>query len=266
MGLLDDLRQQTSEQEVEDKKTNSQKANTEEIYRTQTQPKLKELYSHLLELAKHLNYLKKEIHARYIINAENQGVELLQSDYDAHIDSTTETKLVTFALKCTFPRNVEFSVNEPQKVTNNIQFFQKYNLQHQVTERKNEQHQIQGARFTVKASVTARFTFEADIEKACIKLTYVNFDQYGPISHIIKPEDINDDFIDQFDRFIIRENKDFLKENVADDVREQIRLKIEQENRERSEELKTAEKKQKDEEEKVAEESAFGFFKKKKTP
>ena len=61
MGVLDDLRQQASEQEAVDELANSSKANAEEIYRTQTQPKLKDLYAHLLELSKHLNFLKKEI-------------------------------------------------------------------------------------------------------------------------------------------------------------------------------------------------------------
>ena len=54
-------------------------------------------------------------------------------------------------------------------------------------------------------------------------------------------------------------------ENVADDVREQIRMKIQQENLERQEELKAAEKLREEEEAKKAEEGKFGFFKKLKT-
>lgn len=262
MGLLDDLRQQASKQEAEEEKASSRMASAEEIYRTLTQPKLKELYSHLLELAKHLNYLKKEISATYIINAEDQAIEFLQKDYVAHIDSTSDTKLVTFAFKCAYPRNVEFSVNEAQKVAGNIQFLQKNQLQHQVAERRSDKGQLQGARFTVKASVMARFTFAADIEKSHIKFTCSNFDQFASITHVLKPEDINDEFIDQLDRYIIRENKDFLKENVADDVREQIRIKIEQEKQDRSEELKAAEKLREEEETKKTETSRFSLFKK----
>jgi len=263
MGVLDDLRQQASEQEAMDEQANSSKANAEEVYRTQTQPKLMELYTHLLELSKHLNFLKKEIRATYIVNAEDLGIELLQRDYLAHIDSTSDTKLVTFAFKVVYPNNVEFSVNEPQKVASNIQFLQNKQLQHQVAERRNDKGQLQGARFAVKASTVAKFSFEADIENSTIKLTYINFDEYGPISHVLKPESINDDFIDQLDRFIIRENKDFLKENVAEDVREQIRLKIEQEKRERMEELQAAEKLREEEAKSSEKAGGFGFFKKK---
>ena len=61
MGVLDDLRQQASEQEAVDEQANSSKANAEEIYRTQTQPKLKEMYTHLLELSKHLNLSKAQL-------------------------------------------------------------------------------------------------------------------------------------------------------------------------------------------------------------
>jgi len=262
MGLLDDLREQASAQEAEEEKASKGKVNTEEVYRTETIPKLNELYTHLMELAKHLNYLKKEIRAKYVINTDNQGIELLQKDYIAHIDNTSETKLVTFTCKCVFPRNVEFSVNEAKKVASNIQFLQSKALQHQVRERRNDSHQLTGAQFTVKASVTAKFAFEADIENASIKLTYSNFDQYGSISHVLKPEDVNDDFFDELGRFILRENNDFLKENVADDVREQIRMKIEQEERERSDELKEAEKLREEEEAKNSEESRFNLFKK----
>ena len=73
---------------------------------------------------------------------------------------------------------------------------------------------------------------------------------------------MNDEFFDQLGRFILRENEDFLKENVTDDVREQIRMKIEQEERERSNELKEADKLREEEEAKKSEESRFSMFKK----
>jgi len=195
MGLLDDLRQQASDQEAEEQ-ASSQKMNTEEIYRTQTLPALKDLYTKLSELAKHLNYLKKEIHGAYMINAENMGVKLLQQDYNAHIDSTTETKLVTLSVKCVYPKEVEFAINDPKRVSSNVQFLRNTGLQFRVIERKNDKQQLLGARFFVKPSVFAKFNFETDYDNDMIKLTCSNFDQYGSIIRIFKPENINDEFFD----------------------------------------------------------------------
>jgi len=52
----------------------------------------------------------------------------------------------------------------------------------------------------------------------------------------------------------LRENEDFLKENVADDMREQLRCQIQMENQERATELKVVEKLQAEEEARIAEE------------
>lgn len=265
MGLLDDLRQQASEKEEIEAQENNLKANTEEIYRNQTIPSLKEMYSHLAELAKHLNYLDKDIRSNYVINAEGLEVEFLQREYNVHIDSTKDTKLVTLSFKCGNPKMVEFSINDPKKVPGNAQFLKQSQLQHQVVERKNDKLQLTGAQFTVKPLTMVKFNFEADIDNGAIKFKCSNFDQFGTITRSLKPEDVNEEFMDQLDRYIIRENENFLKEDVADDVREQIRMKIEQEKLERQEELKAAEKLREEEEARKAEEGKFGFFKKLKT-
>ena len=139
MGLLDDLRQQASAKEEKEAQENNLRANTEEIYQTQTIPKLKEIYNHLAELAKHLNYLDKDIHSNYVINAEGLEKEFLQKDYNVHMDSTKDTKQVSLSFKCGHPKMVEFTVNDPKRVPVNTHFLKQSQLQHQVTERKNDQ-------------------------------------------------------------------------------------------------------------------------------
>lgn len=259
MGLLDDLRQQSSSIKAEEQKEVDRRARAEGIYRTQIQPKLHKLYSTLNELINHLNYIKPDIRHSYPMNADGLQTKMIQQDYIARIDSSTETKLVTFMCQCVNNRDIEYSVNDPKFIEPHIQFFKKHNLQYQCQDFKNTNYEVTGARFKVKAVVPIRFSFEADIDNACIKLTCTNFCSLGIRIRSYKPEQLTEQFFDNLCRYIIRENADFLEEKVAEEVRERLRNQIAAEQQERQDELKEAEKLQAAEKEKLREERSGRF-------
>ncbi len=265
MGLLDDLRKQSEEIKDKEAQEEARRELAERVYREQIMPKMLDLYRHLNELTQHLNIVKLDVTAPYTFGGDGQSIELKQHDYITHIDSTTETKLVTCAFRCTSPRDFECTAVGKQAIDKYIDYLKKYNLQYQLQESRNPDGQINGARFTVKASIPVRFAFKADVENGGVALTYNNFDGLGLRHYNFKADIINEDFLDRMGRLIIREIDNFLTATMTDEARDQLRAQIIEEQRQRQRELEEAERFLAEEELKRKAEQAnnrFGLLKK----
>ena len=105
-----------------------------------------------------------------------------------------------------------------------------------------------GARFTIQAEITAELLFEGDRERGCINLKVINFESLGRRSRVLQLSEINDQFLDGLDRFMIRENNNFFKLDIDEKAKEEIRAKVQEEQRKRMEELKEMERMAKEEE------------------
>ena len=254
MGLLDDLRKQSEELKAKEDQEGARREQAEKVYREQLQPKLNELYVHLKELTDHLNYIKPNTKANYIVNAEGMQKEFLQGDYSVSIDSTDDTGLVALRFNCTRPEPVEFTVRDPNLVSKHVGYLNQYNLVFEGKKQADDRGNIIGAYFKLKPYIPIEVLFRGDRENACVNLVISNFDVLGRSTHVLQAEKFTDDFIDQFDRFIIRENPDMFSAKVDDKVKEELRAKLQEEQKRREEEMEEIERLQKEEEARQKEE------------
>ena len=239
MGLLDDLKQQSESKKVEESQENLRKEKAEEYYRSTVQPVLTKIYQHYSELTKHLNYVKPDTRAKYAINLAGTQAEFHQGDYKVQVDSTEDTNYITIRCVCSRPTDVEFILDDPSAVNKNKAFLNEHGLNYQLYPRNNGEP---GARFTVQAEFTPEIHFTGNREKGTITLAIVNFESLGRRTRLLQISDINDEFLDGLDRFIIRENNDFFKLKMDDKAKEEIRARVQEEQRKRQEELKEAER------------------------
>jgi len=239
MGLLDDLRQQTETKKAAEQQEGFRKEKAEEYYREKIQPQLKKLYTHYSEITKHLNYVKLETKATYIVNAAGQTAEFQQGDYKIQVDSMDATTFVSIRCKCNRNSNIEFMVTDPSAINKHKAFLNQFGFDYQTYPRNNNEP---GARFSVVPEIVAELLFEVNKEQGKIILKVINFEELGVRVRELRPDDINDTFMDGLDRFIIRENKDFFKLGIDDKAKEEIRAMVQQEQRRRAEELKEMER------------------------
>ncbi|MCI0506982.1 MAG: hypothetical protein L0Z73_12855 [Gammaproteobacteria bacterium] len=239
MGLLDDLRKQSESKQIEEQHANNRKEKAEQYYREKVQPKLNEIYTHFNELAKHLNYVKPNTVATYTINATGLQAEFKQQDYKVQVDSMTDTNYISIRCTCARPTDVEFVVDDPAAVNKHKHYFNINNMNFQTYPRNNGEP---GARFTVKAEIPVEFLFKGDRENGRINLVVSNFDNLGRRNRELTVQDINDNFLDALDRYLIRENADFFKLTINEKAKEEIRAKVQEEQRRRMEELKEMER------------------------
>ena len=239
MGLLDDLKQQSESKKIQENQESQRKEQAEEYYKTNVQPVLTNIYSHYTELSKHLNYVKPDTRARYILSVSGAEAEFQQGEYKVQVDSTEDTNYITLRCVCSRSSEFEFTVDDQSAVNKNKSFLNEHGLNYQVYPRNNGEP---GARFTVQAEFAPEIHFKGNREKGTILLEIVNFESLGRRSRLLQISEINDEFLDGLDRFIIRENNDFFKLKMDDKAKEELRAKVQAEQRKRMEELKEAER------------------------
>lgn len=86
---------------------------------------------------------------------------------------------------------------------------------------------------TLSPEIPVRFTFRVPEHLQYIELVERNFEQPGERVHVIRPERLNEQLLDDFGRYVLREQAFFLREQVPLEVRQKLRERIEREKRER---------------------------------
>ena len=239
MGLLDDLKKQSESKKVQENQESQRREKAEEFYRAKVQPKFNEIYSHYAELTKHLNYVNPNTIAKYKINVSGLEAEFKQGDYKVQVDSMTDTSFVSIRCICKRPTDIEFLVEDPGTFNKHKHFLNEHGLNYQIYPRSNGEP---GARFIVQAEIVGELHFKGDRENGSILLTVVNFDSLGRRSKVLQVHEINDQFLDGLDRYLVRENENFFKLDIDESAREEIRSKVQEEQRRRMEELKEMER------------------------
>ena len=262
MGLLDDLRKQTDNLKAQEQQQQQRQHELKQYYRTELQPIMMQLYAILGELADHLNYIKPDILVPYQLNAEGIKAKLKQQDYKVQVDSTNDTKLITFRFQCVNPKDIEFVAGDKYSIDKNIEYLQCHNLQYHCRRNNNDKMEVTSANFSIKAIVPITFVFQGDEENSAVNFITTNFDTLGSSRHVFKEHHFNDKFFDELGRYILRENPDFLKLKISDNAIEQIRAQIAEENHKRQQELEQAEEQAQQENVHQLEAQRFRWFKK----
>lgn len=89
---------------------------------------------------------------------------------------------------------------------------------------------------TLQGNIPVRLDFMPDEHLESVTLRIRNFESPGVIVHNVKPEQINDDFLESMGRYLLRETKGFLRDSVSLEIRQQLREKLEREAREKESE------------------------------
>lgn len=255
MGLLDDLKQQSESKKVQESQESLRKEKAEQFYQEKVQPKLTHIYTHYAELTKHLNYVKPDTAAKYVVNASGLEVEFKQGDYKVQVDSTTDTNYISIRCVCSRPTLIEFVVEDPSTINKHKHFLNEHGLNFQVYPRTNNEP---GARFTIQAEINPELLFQGNRENGTIELKVINFENLSRRSRVLQIQEINDQFLDGLDRFLIRENNNFFKLDIDDKAKEQIRARVQEEQRKRQEELAEMERRAAEEEQRARLESKSG--------
>lgn len=254
MGLLDDLKKKTEEKKATEEQVALSQQELEQHYQDEIHPHMLDIYKYFNELIEHLNYLEQPSIASYPLLPGNEKAELEQKNYKLVIDSTQTTKNVMLNFECHFPQPVEVEVNGQEKIEDYTELLKSYKVKYDRRDRKDQDFKLVHSIFNVQGPVFGSVNFIGDIPNSRVDLILRNVERPGSVKHVLKKEQLNEAFLDRLAKYLIRESDDFLKLEIDDSAKEQIRKHLEEAERQREEELAEAERRIKEEEEKLRQE------------
>lgn len=263
MGILDDLKNQSEVQKASEEREKQRQADLLKFYKENLHPKMLQLYTFLNELIEHLNYIKTETKISYPVNPDGSMQEFQQSDYKLNIDSSNEVKEINLRFYCKLKEPLVFDLENKERIQRYADVLHRYRIEFDRTDNKDSNYELISAKFKVVGPVPVNIILQGDIATSSIHLFLNNFEKPGLTKHTFKERHITEEFIDDFGKFILRQNPEFLKLEIADEQKNQIRQNIEAELNQRQQELDEAESLLKLEKEQQAEKKSWkNLFKK----
>ena len=236
MGLLDELKQEAQSKKARDgDDQDTTQADTERALR-QLEPKMKALYKYFNEFTEHLKVVSPEVTGDYLLEGLGTLTKLQQGEYNLTTDDPKSIQKFTFHWTCSRPGRQEFKIDNPIIAEKHRETLWNYNLKFNKRDLQNGA----GSVFVVDAYVPVSCEFEADAEKKVIRLKLKNLGALGIISHTYPPDKVNEEFMDEFAKCVLRRPNRFDElsgEKMSDTLRQRIRENVKKEREQRNTEL-----------------------------
>lgn len=264
MGILDNLREQADQDISKQLDKELSNENIQLISDSLISPKMKQLYLYLKEFTQHLNKIEQ---TKKVLNYSKlfpELGELNQENYKINTDGSGG--IVNHDNICSIHFTYRYhgaAVKEYIHHTHNkleADRITDFLTSHKVpyTSANNLSSKNNGAlNFYITKDIPVLFKFTANPKKSIINLSIQNHENFEDRTLIIKPNDIDEKYLDKLARYILRKDSEFLNIEIDDDVKKQIRQRIEAEKQAKLAEQKT-EKKKEEEQEKTPKKSFFG--------
>ena len=263
MGILDDLKNQSDIQKSGEASEAQRQAELLKYYQENLHPKMLQIYAFLNEFIEHLNYIKTETDVNYPVKSDGSMQLFKQSDYKVTIDSATEIKEINLRFYCKLEEPVVIELENSERIQRFADVLHSYRIDFDRTDNKDSNYELISAKFKVNGPVPVNVILHGDIETSSIHLLLNNFEKPGASKHTYKERHITDEFIDGLGKFILRQNPMFLKLDIEDGHKEQIRQNIQADLKQRQHEMEEADRLLKFEEEKNKEKKSWkNLFKK----
>ena len=117
-----------------------------------------------------------------------------------------------------------------------------YRINFDRTDNKGGAYELISSKIKINGPIPINVILQGDIETSSIHLILNNFEKPGFTKHTYKDRHITEEFIDGLGKFILRQNPRFLKLDIADEHKEQIREKIQEDLKLRQQELEEADR------------------------
>ncbi|MCW8988442.1 MAG: hypothetical protein OQK75_12320 [Gammaproteobacteria bacterium] len=242
MGILDDLKSQSEVQRAREEQEKQRQVDLLKYYQGNLHPKMLQLYTFLNELIEHLNYIKTDIKVLYPMSPDGSMQEFQQADYKVTIDSANEVKEINLRFYCSLKAPLVFEVENSERIQRYTDVLHSYRIGFDRTDNKNSNYELISAKFKVVGPIPVNVILQGDVATSSIHLILNNFEKAGASKHTFKERHITEEFIDNFGKYILRQNPEFLKLEIADEHKEIIRQNIQADLKQRQQELEEADK------------------------
>jgi hypothetical protein len=261
MGLLDELRQEAASAKSREQEQRERMQRLREIYATEVNPRIEELYRYLKELEEHLNYLKPDVWVDYELPGFGVVSDLRQGNYSMEKGRKEQVHRVPFSFSCSSEGELKYKVEGEKRVRTVMEELTAAGMRYTTKKIRGDNNDVIGADFIVECSVPVKIMFEGVLETSGITMTIKNYDDLYTHTSYLKPFQVNEEFLDELGKFILRKPNRFLKLDLDEDNLDQIRGMVRTAEQQRQHELELAEMRERQELEEQRKHSLLGRLK-----
>ena len=246
MGILDDLREEVSQKQVQLQDEERLNAHYKNNYETVIRPKMQQLFLYLKELVEYLNVIETpekiiDYSARYpqLDDLYQQNFRLSSDKHGgyANFDTLTDIYLRYVYLgrkKIHFRYEIEHKVDADKEKD----FLFNHNIPFEI-ERKPKSNTTNVV-FRITKKIPVVFKFSVDHKNSHIILKMKNHENFEFRTQIIDPNKINEPYLDELARYILKKDDDFFRMDIDDISKEMIRINMDIEKQKQDDKLKDA--------------------------
>lgn len=228
MNLLDELKKQAEAKQSREQIDKQHQAELEARSRDEVLPKLAQLYSYLNELLKQVEILQADVRADYNLKGYGNLTGLRQENYELRTDSRENMNNLSLGYYCVGDDGGElkFEVETQQQVEQQKDYFKQHDLAYISRDYRDERHNITHALFSFEPRIRVTFDFQLAKDLATIMLTVRNYEGLGTNRYQLEPSRVDDDFLDELGKYILRRENSFLKLDISENFRENLRQRV----------------------------------------
>ena len=220
MGILDDLKKQAeatqARQAGDSQATTLRRAEVEAALL----PKMRALYEYFSEFQNYVQVVNPEVNVSLKLLEIGEVNDLGQSDYNLNTDNREKITSFTFRFVRAKKGVVQVSVDDTKAAGDFRDYIRDHRLRAKVRSKDKG-----GAVFIVAMTIPVSISFGIDLDNAKLFLRLRNFDVMGVTQHSLSLEQVNDKFLDELAKAILRKPSrlDVLLGNALSDT---SRMKI----------------------------------------
>lgn len=202
-SLLDQLRLQAASRQQELNSAETERS----VLNESIDEALRQLFSFLHEFVQQLNIVKPPIPRRYLLIERHEIGEMSWQDGFADYRTQPQSagalvELVTFTYQLGSPEVIK--IHRDGLVVDRFRtLLFDYGLQSSCKEVRNERRYIEHAEFSIKSHLSVSARWRADFSGGRIILETRNLERLGNINYSVRPEQVDQHFLDEFGRMVL---------------------------------------------------------------
>lgn len=229
MGILTDLKKEAEALQQMRKLQSLAQEEKEQSVRETLSPSLCAMRDYLKDLVEQLGVVDTATFASLPFKDFGQLTNLKQEGYELvseGVDTPTSVSLY-FTLRSN--EKYQFDIPAPDNLQQKLEEFKAFGIKIRHAELVKTKQNGQRARIVLNGYVPVEITFKPDYDAGVIALAIRNFDQLGTRYYKLNPEQIDDEFLDEFSKYLLRMDNKFLKHEVSTAYRKRLRQRIAEE-------------------------------------
>lgn len=212
MSLLDDIENEAQQQRQQLGATENVQ---QRAYRQHTLPRLRQAYGFFNDLIGRLAELQAPVTCQYEIPGTGSVSDFAHSDYRIATDNSDQLTDLRITFNCVRDKAIEFVVRQPEKVQQVRDALHATGLSFDQRPGYVRGGRDQGTLFTVAGQVPVQIRLCAIADSLDLLLLVMNLPELGTRQKRLRPDQVNEDFLDQLGRFMLRRDNQLTFDDQA---------------------------------------------------